>query len=932
MILRTKILGLITALLSVFTAFAQSGAISGTVKDGATGEGLIGATVLIKGTTQGASTDFEGNFTIKDVKAGSYVLDVSYISYKTKSVPQVMVLAGKTTSLDLTLDSDNQLITEVEVSAKRRTGTEMSVLTEVKKAEQVAVGVSATQIAKTQDRDAGAVIRRVPGVSIIDGRFVMIRGLNERYNTVMLNDVITPSLEVDKKSFSFDLIPSAMIDRMLVFKSGSADLPAEYAGGIIKIYTKNLPDENFVSITLQGGYRNGTTFEEAPLNQQKGAGLGFSSANDLPSVFPARITSAMPVSTFRSLPNDWSYETGRNHPDLRANLAFGRKFRLGKAEAGNLTSITYSNVFQYFPETVRNRYESFDSATQRSGNFFHYVDRQNINTVNIGVLSNFNFILSPKTRLDFRNFFNQNGRNETTLRTGSIRADGQDFRNYAFRYEQRSIYSGQVGSVHNLNDRDELRFNIGYGLTKRQEPDFKRVRSSRQSDTQDPYQIYIPGSATTYDAARFFSNLDETSVVVNGAWDRKLGEITDGERFQEKLKTGFYFENKNRVSQARWMSYKVANYANFNQDLLKLPADQIFAPENISPTGFTLEEGTNPSDYYEASNLQAAGYISYGRPIGERLSVVAGIRGEFNRQQLTSSKLGGQPVKVDNPIFTPVPSLNITCNLGQKQVLRLAYSYSVNRPEFRELAPFQYYSFAQEVNITGNPDLKIARIHNLDARWELYPSPSELVSFGVFRKNFTNPIENYIQPGSGSNISYRAGNAAKAVNYGLEAEVRKNLEDVFKAGFLQKVSVLFNASLIKSRIVLGAGAENQVSERPMQGQSPYLVNAGFYYNDNDNGLQVSILYNVFGKRIYVVGDIDANPDQYEMPRHLIDISFTKRAGRNFEIKGGVTDLLNQPYRLIQDSDHNGKVNGTDQDIQRYRFGSYFSLGFTYRFN
>lgn len=932
-----KFKNFLTILLVMLTAgvMAQVGTITGNIKDAATGESVIGANVLIKTTTLGAATDLDGNFIIKGVKAGTYIIEVSSIGFTSKTIEKVVVVANQTTNLNAKLESSDRVLNETVIYATRKTGTEMSVITDIKKADQIAVGVSAAQITKTADRDAGQILKRIPGISIVDNRYVVIRGLIDRYNTVMLNDVITPSLEVDKKSFSFDLIPSAMIDRMLIYKSGGAELPGEFGGGVVKVYTKSIPDEDFVSVQLQGGYRSGATFESRPYNAQGGtSALGFSNSGNLPESFNIgkNIGRFSDINLAKSLPNNWASTPTNIAPDLRLSVAAGKRFKLGSVEANNLTTISYSNTWQSQVQE-RNRFGEFNDALGYSGNIFHYTDTVTSNTVNIGVISNFNFRFNPKLSLDFRNFLNQNGSNQSTIRNG-YNNDPKTFKNYAYYYQQRTLYSGQLALTYTPSDRDELKVTGGLGLTYRSEPDYRRMRYAREfgNDT-GAYEAQIPQQGTTFDAARFYSNLKEQNFVAAANYERKLGELVGGDAFQNKIKAGFYIDRKQREFAARWMSYIPADLGTFNQDLKKLPVDQIFDAKNIGGTGFALDERTNLSDKYTASNTTFAGYLSYGRSITSNLNFVAGIRGEYNTITLQSYE-GVLPVNVNYPKFTPIPSLNLSYNLNEKSLLRFAYTYSVNRPEFRELAPFNYYDFNWDVNVKGNSNLKIATINNLDLRYEIYPSLGELITVGVFYKQFTNPIERLIEQGSGNSITYSFVNAQSATSKGLELELRKNLANADNHKFLSRFQALINVALIKSEIKVDTtvdGGEFQISKRPMQGQSPYLVNAGIYYTDEDHGLQVNLLYNVVGPRIYAVGNKNGNASQYEMERNLLDLNITKRLRKNLEAKFSVSDILNQPYRLTQDSNNDLKITKIDESILKYKFGRYVSLGVTYKF-
>ena len=277
----------------------------------------------------------------------------------------------------------------------------------------------------------------------------------------------------------------------------------------------------------------------------------------------------------------------------------------------------------------------------------------------------------------------------------------------------------------------------------------------------------------------------------------------------------------------------------------------------------------------------------------------------------------------NSPLTVPMPFVNLSYNVTEKMYLRVAYSKTVNRPVFRELAPFNYYDFDRNADIFGNKDLKTAEIDNIDLSWELYPTPAEKLSIGVFYKSFKNPIEQYLSPGS--NLRYGYINADKATTYGIEAEVRKSLQNL-TSSFLNKMTFVLNGALISSEIELPVSLSNLDKNRPMQGQSPYVFNAGAYYNHPDKGFQMSLQYNVFGKRIFAVGDKDANPNQYEMPRNQIDLTITKELNQHFEFRFGIQDILNQQYRLIQDSNRDKEITDVDEVIQAYRFGQYTTLG------
>ncbi|MFC7671076.1 TonB-dependent receptor plug domain-containing protein [Hymenobacter humi] len=315
----------------------------------------------------------------------------------------------------------------------------------------MAVGVSAEQIVRSQDRDAAQIARRVPGVSIQDNRFVLVRGLTQRYNAVMLNDVMTPSSEVDTRAFAFDMIPSNVIDRMLIFKSGSAELPGDFAGGVIKLYTKRAPEENFTNFSLQGGYRQGTTFQQV---QQAEGGkydfLGFDSGKrTIPNNWPTRLSddysTGLRAAYARQLPNRWGVNSLKAAPDLRLSFNMGRRFEPGQKQVGTLTSLNYGNYHQ----STNARLSFYENGADRNQPASFYNDRLFSNEVRLGVVQNFWLRLNGRNTLEFKNLFNQLGTSETVLREGQdITQTSNDVRAYSQRFESRSIYSGQLAGNH----------------------------------------------------------------------------------------------------------------------------------------------------------------------------------------------------------------------------------------------------------------------------------------------------------------------------------------------------------------------------------------------------------------------------------------------------------------------------------------------------
>ncbi|WP_242926577.1 TonB-dependent receptor [Pontibacter vulgaris] len=925
------LLTILTILTTTVYGFAQQAALKGRVTDKASGEGIIGAVVFIKGTGKGTTTDYDGNYTLP-LEAGVYNASVTFLSYKPFESTGIKINPGQPTILNIQLEENTTEIQTVEIVATRQTNTDMALLQDVKKSEVVVSGVSGEQIAKSLDRDASAVVRRIPGVTVMNDRYIMIRGLSERYNTVMLNDALTPSTEPDSRAFSFDILPTSVLDRILVFKSGSPELPGEFGGGVIKVYTKNFATENTTSFGLSGGYRSGTTFNN--ISTYKGGKTDFLGFDDgaraLPGAFPANLNNAGGESiqtAAKQLNSNWGINKTTALPDQRLSFGLTRRFYVGDTEASNLTALSYSNTSQLI-NAERFRYTAYDAQLQQSPVEYKYNDTESSRNVRLGLISNWAFRLNNNNKIEFRNLFNQLGQTQVIERSGQeLQGKDVDVRNTAQRYESRSIYSGQLQGTHD-KELTTYTWTAGYNYTNRNEPDYKRIRSQRNIGSNEPFRWIIPYDANTFDAGRFYSKMQENTVMAGGQAERKFAGKDTLAANQPKLRAGFYAERKSREFDARWMSYTIANAAQFDNNLLTLPLGQLFNPEHISASGFTLKEGTNPTDRYDAANTLVAGYVGGVLPLN-KLNLSGGVRVEYNRQQLNSSRYGSGKIEVNNPITNVLPSLNATYNFSDRTLLRGGYSLSVNRPEFRELAPFAYYDFQLNAEIQGNSDLTTATIHNTDLRYEFYPNPTEVVSIGAFYKYFKNPIEVYSLPTAGNPI-YKPGNASSAQSYGLETEIRKSFLNLSDRSLIQNMSFVLNASLIKSNVDLGEQTEGQERKRAMYGQSPYIVNTGLYYQDDARDLQVNLLYNVIGKRIFTVGDAQA-PTVYEMPRNMIDLSVTKGIGEHFEIKAGIQDILNQKVRFVQDSDRNASINSTDEDFTTFKRGSYSTLGINYRF-
>jgi outer membrane receptor for ferrienterochelin and colicin len=922
-------------------ANAWPGSITGTVYDKNSGETIAGASVVIQGTLTGTAANHDGNFVLRDVPAGKHNIQVSFVSYETVIIEGVIVKEDETTFVDVALEEASLAIEGVEITARRVTHTEMSVIAAIRASNVVASGISSQQISRSQDSDAAAVVKRIPGVTLVDNRFIMVRGLGERYNATLLHGMYAPSMEADIRSFSFDVIPSNLLERILIYKSPSPDLPGDFSGGVIKIYTKTVPDSDNLSLTYSSGYDTKTSMGDF-YTQQNGKfhWLGFNNDyHSLPEEFPENLRSLngdheASAAAGRSLGNNWVPErtnAGLNHS---FSLSGGKKFKMGAFDLGNISALTYNNS-RSNDNVSRADFNNYDMSNRMISYLYEFNDNQYTERIRTGLLHNWTLSYGSNHSLEFKNLFNQLSNTRYIFRSGPHYDFNYFADNHSFHTVYRGIYTGQLSGKHNFfSNRTTLEWNAGYGYSFRDEPDYRRYRSDLDTDTGD-LTLYVPfGAAAAYFLGRFYSEMEEKNYTASASLTQRL--VFPGEpNFVPEISAGFFLEEKDRLFNARNIGYVRSSTFLFDQSLLDQPVNYLFQPDNINNTnGIKIDEQSNPSDSYEASNILKAGYIMVNIPFTRKFRLTGGLRIEDNEQRLNSFTLTNQPVNVIYPVTSLLPSANLSYNLTGKMLIRTAWGITVNRPEFRELAPFGFYDFNFNLVKKGNELLQPATAENFDLRWEYYPSPGDVVNIGVFYKKFTSPIETSFVPGGGSGgvKTFTFSNADEAVSRGIEVDVRKSLEDIFVTGFFSEITILFNAAWIDSKVELGeAGLAQSKTERPMFGQSPYIVNAGLYYRNEERSLQVNLLYNVIGKRIFIIG-FDDYPDIYEMPRNVLDLTITKGIGNRLELKAGIRDILNADIMLMQDANQDGVFDpAKDQVIQRFKPGTVVNVGLGFKF-
>lgn len=918
------------ALCAAFATQGWATDIKGKIVDN-NGQPIIGATVKVEGSDKGAVTDIDGNYTILNVAPGKCNLLMSYVGYKTVKQADVNV-KGDVTEVNATMEQDVHNLGGVTVVGQAKRNTINASINQLKTSLLVESNISAQQISRTQDKDASEVIRRVPGISIIDGKFVMVRGLAQRYNNVWVNGAAVPSSEPDTRAFSFDIIPSTQLDNINIVKSPAPEYPADFSGGFILIKTKDLPARNSFNVSLGTSVNTQTHFKDfwyskGSATDWLGFDNGFRSFNGgikAPLVHYGSDPTQFISLTDNGFNNDWTKHKRTPVGDLKLNMDFSHRWVYDNGAAfGMLGALNYSNTYKSYLNMTNSLYSTYDTDKQRYTALLDAKDNVYNNDVKWGAM--LNFMLRSKTGknyYEFKNLFNQNGSNRLTERKG-IDEQSYSFYKTEYFYSSRSTLTSQVTGRHSL-ERGKLDWSAGYSYANRNLPD--RHIYSVDDHGHGGALVLQDGN----DITREFTRLDEHMGSVNLNWEQKLK--LGG--FEPTLKAGGYGEYRTRDYKTRQFAYLMGVGQWYPQ--LDVPT-QLMQPGNFSQDKMTLKDISKYTDDYKGHNTVGAAYVGLNIPFTSAFSLYAGVRYEYYKLVLTSSLNEGtwNPSDISynyNDIF---PSANLLYKFNDKHQVRLSYGKSVNRPEFRELAQSIFYDFDLNANVQGDPTLKPSYIHNIDFRYEFYPRRGETVSVALFYKRFQNPIEwTYIITG-GNTYNYRNMNAKSADNYGVEVDVRKRLDFIG----LNDFSFVFNGALIKSTVHFNAG-DNQ-DDRPMEGQSPYLVNTGIFYEGATNGWTASILYNRIGKRITGVGRNSNNttndptlrvPNSYEMPHDAIDLMVGKKFGA-LEVKAGVKDLLGQTikYQQFGEIASGNQLMKQKLDVRKYKPGQTFNLSLSYSF-
>ncbi len=917
---------------------AQHGTLSGKVVDGKSGETLIGASVVVDdNATIGAATDLDGNFTIPRVPAGVHKVRVQYIGYQPKEENGVVVKANEVANLYLSLMEDAVNLKEAVVTATvTKRDNESAVVVMQKNSTVIQSGISSEEMKRSPDRSSGEVIKRVSGSTIQDGKFAIIRGLADRYNMAMLNNVVLPSTEPDRKAFAFDVFPSNILDNIIIMKTGQPNLPSEWAGGIIQLNTRDIPEKSFFNANYGIGFNEGTTFKTFKTYEgSKTDFLGFDNqVRLLPGNFPGIVALndlklGNKTDSLRSLGrqitnSSWSVRNKMiARPNQSLQLSGGFVVRKSDVQFGGVFALNYSNALRYIPGT-RSRYQGTDGELDSD-----YEDERYNTAVSGALLGNLSIVVKNNHKISWKNIFTNTSDNTTTLRQGINFGSATEQQRTSLEFTSAHVFTTNLSGEHLFSGPDiKWRWNAGLVMINRNQPRTTRYSYERPytsstdfgpNETVDPYVFQFSyGGSDPKQGAYFYSQLKER--VYNAGTDLTVPFKIKNQK--QAVSVGYYFQQRSRGFEARNL---FIDYPGGYNDSLRFDTnvDHIINQQNFANGKLTMNPFVFPNDVYAARSTTHAAYVMMENNIGEKFKAVWGFRFESFAQRLTTPGSIDFDIVPQDPepplivtkivdttytqayfsgaytadtsgnlktVFPLLPSVNLIYKLNENMNLRASYSQSMSRPEFREVSNFLYYDFLRDVNLLGNPNLRQTFIHNADLRYEWFLGKGQSINASVFYKNFTNTIE-LTSLATGSTQTFLYNNAKTAFLVGAEFEVRKNFDFISKK--LEDLVFVANVAYIYSRVDLRNVPNSSSDEqlRPMQGQSPYIINLGLNYVYPKTGTGVSLLYNQSGQRLYVTGEV-GNPAWYEHWRPLLDLQLSQKFYKDRGmIRFTVSDLI-----------------------------------------
>lgn len=869
-------------------AMLRSG-LRGQLRDRDTGTPLAGAVIEVIGGDGQAITDDDGRYTLA-LPRGTYTLRVRADLYQIRRLRNVIVRGP--TELDVALTLDEAAVEEVIVEAEPDRKSEAANLAERQRAAVVQDAVSAQEISRTPDSSAGDAVKRVVSATVVGGRYVFVRGLGGRYSTTLVNGVVLPSPDPDSTAVPLDLFPASLLANLTVVKSYTPDLPGAFAGGDLIIQTNSYPDH--LEIKGKVGLSGDATSTFAERLDYAGGATDYLAFDDgtrampgaVPTDRPLRVgTDGVDAATAETVAEQFANVWSSRRQQVLPNLSLGAQIgdsttdRCGRTW-GFLASLNYG----YKQGVQRGEAAALRIVDGELGERQRLTTEIGTATASLGGLINAGVELSPEHRLDVLSLYTRTADDRTQEVTGFSESDDGEILARRLQFVTRAMSFTQLTGRHVLPElrRTRLTWDADVAIIDRDEPDTRDLEYDLLPDGRRRFQSG-PGSAE-----HFFSHLDDTTGGGGMSASVPLPGV--------EVSVGATAQWSSRRFAARRFRFNLRGSA--DPSVVFLEPEDMLSAEHIGPD-FRIEERTLQADTYAASTQLVGGYAMADVTRFAPLRLVGGVRYERANLDLTPGSpyaITAQPEPgVARTTGAFLPAANLIYALSDDVNLRGGYSYTLARPQLRELAPFLFFDFARRRAVSGNVNLRDTRIHNLDARAEWFPGPRTVLAASAFAKRFRDPIESVIVNVAQGDLSF--ANAAGASLHGLELEARGTLGSLHPD--LAEVRAAGNLTLISSTIELGPEAAAQTNQtRPLQGQSSYVVNLDLGWEHKATGTDVSLLYNVFGERLAEVG-VEGLPDVYEQPFHRLDLTASQVLPRDLKLKLAATNLLDRDVVVQQ---------------------------------
>ncbi|MBN2481006.1 MAG: TonB-dependent receptor [Bacteroidales bacterium] len=958
--MRTKKIFTLICLLFAYLLLhaADSGIIRGTVIDDATGESLPGVTVYIEEVLTGTMTDLDGAFNL-NLDPGKYDLRISFVSYETIIIDDLEVKSGEVILLEeLRMKEASIEIEEVVITAGRVRNTETALLTIKQISPNLLDGISAVNFKKIGDPDAASSMKRVPGVSVTGGKYVYVRGLGDRYTKTILNGVDIPGLDPDRNTLQMDIFPSNILDNIIVHKSFSAELPADFTGGVVDIAVKDFPETKTASVSLGVGYNPGFHFNSDYLTYTGGKTdfLGF---DDGTRAIPAIANIPFFVEVvgnpdgeqgvrYREILEGFNPEMAafkqKSFMDYNFGTSFGNQSAFKKFTLGYSFTLSYKNNTEYYENAEYGSYGLPNSGSEYEMDVREFqLGNYGISNVLVSGLAGIAIkTLRSKVRINLLHL--QNGESTAGIFSYKGSDQGSVFSGYQhnLEYSQRSLTNLLLnGKHHFMNSGWDIDWKFSPTLSKIEDPDIRFTR-------------YVVDQGT--------NKINTESGFPERIW-RNLEEIN----LSGILNVSKEFEFRNQKAVFRFggsYTYKERDFVirSFALNIRNVPLtgdpNELFDPENLWPMDENPSKGTtyeapfiptNPNQFSASTNY-IAGYSSIELCPFSNLKAIAGVRVENFVQRYSGEDQLGNNILENDKVLDDLdffPSVSLVYNLSEKQNLRFSYSRTIARPSFKELSYAEIYDpingrtfvgglFRDANDLTGieywDGKLVSTYINNFDLRWEFYRTGGQMISVSGFYKRFDNPIE--IVQYATQIGAFQPRNVGNGEVTGTEVEIRQNLI----GGFNFSANLTYAKSRIKmskteynSRVETARTGQIFDEYRDMAGQSPFIINCGISYSGDFSGLwnaiEAGLYYNVQGQTLQYIGIAD-RPDIYSKPFHSLNFNSNMSLGKNNRLQTGfkISNILNARNESVFKS-----FKADDQYFNRLHSGTSFSFSMGYKF-